>query len=90
MSEIDRIVSSIDWNPTCLPGDERRAIVRQILGLATPLPAPIDWPAQFRAAAEVADGLHAGNLLFATGDELACLPTETVEAIGRALLGEAE
>ena len=47
----------------------------------------IDWPARFRAAAEVADGLHAGNLLFATGDELACLPTETVEAIGRALLG---
>lgn len=70
--------------PACLTEAEHRQLAAEI----TP-GAPVDWPARFRAAAEVADGLHAGNLLFATGDELACLPTETVESIGRALSGEA-
>lgn len=31
---IERIAESIDWQPTCLPGDERRTIVRQVLDMA--------------------------------------------------------
>jgi hypothetical protein len=30
-----RIAASIDWTPTCLPGQERQTIVRQILDAAT-------------------------------------------------------
>jgi hypothetical protein len=36
---IARIVASIDWNPTCLPGGDRDAIVRQVLDMAADLRA---------------------------------------------------
>jgi hypothetical protein len=52
--------------------------------------APIDWPARFRAAAEVADS----NGWYLTADTLRNISKSTrpdvVEAIGRALLGQAE
>jgi hypothetical protein len=34
---IEQIVRTIDWNPTCLPGHERHAIVRQVLAAAAEL-----------------------------------------------------
>jgi hypothetical protein len=51
-------------------------------------PAPIDWPDRFRKAADVAVDLYVGTRLAQVGVELRCLPSDEVEAIGRALLGE--
>lgn len=55
-------------------------------------PAPIDWPARFRAAADAAD--HAGSpdvayQLRCVAAATAWLPAHVVVAFGRALLGEA-
>jgi hypothetical protein len=55
---------------------------------------PIDWPARFRAAAEVAErdgwGNYAALFSHLAGEAPKCeVPPEVVEAIGRALLGEA-
>jgi hypothetical protein len=49
----------------------------------------VDWPARFRRAAEVADGMYPGGLLLALAKELEENPV-TAEVIGRALLGETE
>lgn len=53
--------------------------------------APADWPARFRAAAEVADREGAAavaSYLRNTGGYLALYRPDVVEAIGRALLSE--
>lgn len=55
---------------------------------------PIDWPARFRAAAEVAEGMgwiaHASDHLYALARHAksGALAPHVVEAIGRALLGQ--
>jgi hypothetical protein len=50
-----------------------------------PDPAPVDWPARFRAAAEAAPGdTHLADV----ANDLERLPPHVVKAIGRALLGE--
>lgn len=55
--------------------------------------APVDWPARFRAAAKEAACRHIGRWLsrdlLTAADRLDQLPPDVVEAIGRALLGEA-
>jgi hypothetical protein len=54
--------------------------------------APIDWPARFRAAAEVAEGLHRSSWAVRFRDLAEAVESEdwdAVEAVGRALLGEA-
>ena len=54
--------------------------------------APIDWPARFRAAAEVAERegqINARRALSGVADWLDYLPPHVVEAIERALMGEA-
>jgi hypothetical protein len=66
--------------PPGLPADAVRVTVERPT-------APIDWPARFRAAAEVAAGMYLGGLLLALSKELELCP-DKVEAIGRALLGE--
>jgi hypothetical protein len=49
----------------------------------------IDWPARFRAAADVADDdLFGGDVLRMVASMLERWPAHVVEAIGRALLGE--
>jgi hypothetical protein len=50
--------------------------------------APIDWPARFRAAADVVRGYGWGDLPRALETMAAAGSSEEVEAIGRALLGE--
>jgi hypothetical protein len=50
---------------------------------------PVDWPARFRAAAEAADGTYLGGQLQVSAHYLESAPPAVVEAIGRALLGEA-
>ena len=50
--------------------------------------APVDWPARFRAAAEVADGpwlSDPAGALYATAHVLEQTPPHVVEDIGRAL-----
>jgi hypothetical protein len=49
----------------------------------------VDWPARFRAAAEVAEDFLLADALRELAAELAAHPAHVVEAIGRALLGEA-
>lgn len=51
-------------------------------------PAPVDWPARFRAAADAAEAeLSGGPPFHATAAWLEDAPEYVVEAIGRALLG---
>lgn len=50
---LQRIASSIDWNPTCLPGQERVTIVRQILAMVDPAaPSPEEVERAAHALAE--------------------------------------
>jgi hypothetical protein len=54
-----------------------------------PQPAPVDWPARFRAAADVADDdLFGGDVFRMVASMLERWPARVVEAIGRELLGE--
>jgi hypothetical protein len=70
-----------------------RQVVRGVLHgpwTLTPAPAPIDWPARFRRAAEVADGEGwdtAAHVFGALSVKAKHRP-DTVAAIERALLGE--
>jgi hypothetical protein len=55
-------------------------------------PAPIDWPARFRCAAEVAQGwgwTQVRHELSQIAGWMEHLHPDVVEAIGRAMLGEA-
>lgn len=74
--------------------DQRSELVRDVMEAAreilSPPPAPVDWPARLRAAADVAraEGWPShGNLLLALAGWMT-LNRAAVEATGRALLGE--
>lgn len=50
-------------------------------------PAPVDWPARFRKAADVAEWNYVAGDLRAVADSLEVMPPDVVEAIGRELGG---
>lgn len=75
--------------PRDLPADAVRVFVESD-------PAPIDWPARFRAAAEAVEANGRWPITAQHFDDVAdrlesgLLPPHLVEAIGRALLGQEE
>jgi hypothetical protein len=85
-------VSATCWHSKCVLGDhgmdDRIHETESGETFRAPLaePAPVDWPARFRAAGEVTKGVYPGALLLALAKALEECPDD-VEAIGSALLG---
>jgi hypothetical protein len=93
----DRPMSETCWHSQCALDahgmDERIHETESGKAFRAPLddPAPIDWPARFRAAAEVVtqEGWSGyGNMFRALGTWVAHRDADLVEAIGRALLDD--
>lgn len=76
------------------PCDLHPPVVAELrMHLSAEITGPVDWPARFRAAADVAEKADHEGASWLLGEfaDMATedLPPHVVEAIGRALLGEA-
>lgn len=65
-----------------------RSLSRRYFATTAVVERAVDWPARFRAAADVADTLGCEGTASDFRDIAECMSQHVVEAIGRALLGE--